>query len=139
MEHSAALGLCPDPVDLDDDRARHEILAFEMNPAAMFRPASRDEAADRDGSGDHCKNQAGVVARNLQTEQLQGRYSLSAMLSALIASVLKFEVQNVQIPILDFSTARRSVNHARVWLGTPVRVLSPRLSHIASRPRLRIP
>src|SRR5262245_12929131 len=72
MQHFATVGLGADRVDLDDDRAGDKILTFEMNPAAMLRPAAGDETARGNGTADHRKYQAGVVARDLQAEELHG-------------------------------------------------------------------
>jgi hypothetical protein len=119
MEHVAALGLCPEPIDLEDDRACGEIFSFKMNPAAIIRPATGDETAHSDGTADHSKNQTGVVARSLQTEELQKRHSLSVLspslrpVTATIAIELKVEVQNVQISTLDLFRAVCGVSHVR--------------------------
>jgi hypothetical protein len=74
VQHVAAVGPGHNSVHLGDNRAGDKVLAGEVHPCAVLRPAAGNEAADGQGTADGGKNEPSMVTGDLEPEELHGAF-----------------------------------------------------------------
>jgi hypothetical protein len=70
VQHIAAVGLGGNPVHFDDDGAGDEVLAPEVHPCSMPRPAPGNETPESQRATQRWEDEASVITGDLETKEV---------------------------------------------------------------------